>query len=393
MRPPLHLMIGSFGTITAAGILSHQFHRDKMSKTSVLSILAVLVLTSWFAWHSRTAEAERVDTVFETTKIKGMTFSARRAPDFTTMDTLASLGTSHVAVVPFAYQRGFTADSVRFDPETNWYTESDRGISELAREAASRGMKVVLKPHIWVGGYSSSEGQTRDKIRYDSDESWARWEASYRRYILHHARLASSIEADLLVIGTELKSVAVEREEFWRGLIAEVRGLYDGKLTYAANWYEEYQHVPFWDALDFIGVQAYFPISDAPNPTREMLVEGWSRHHAELEQIANKFGKPVLFTELGYRSVEYAAEKPWVWASREEYGHLQPDLRLQADLYHAYFESTWSKPWMAGSIFWLWESHGPPSARRRHRPKSLDFTPQNKPATEVMRDWFKGASE
>ncbi len=356
-------------------------------------LLAVLAVMAVANRPKMSANASTVGVAaWDLEKIKGVTFSARRKPDFKSLDTLASLGTSHIAVIPFAYQRGFKSDSVSFNPLTNWYTESDAGISELADEARSRGMGVILKPHIWVGRYSSAEGQTRDKIGYDNEEQWAKWERSYERYILHHAHLANAIEADVLVVGTELMSVATLREDFWRKLIADVRLIYPGKLTYAANWYQEYERVKFWDALDFIGVQAYFPISDAPNPNLERLTEGWSKHHPPLEKIATKYDKPILFTELGYRSVGYAAEKPWVWASREEQGVQEPDYKLQADLYDAYFSSSWEMPWMAGSVFWLWEWHGPPSnTRRRRRSKELDFTPQGKPAVEVMKRWFNEA--
>ena len=44
-------------------------------------------------------------------------------------------------------------------------------------------------------------------------------------------------------------------------MIAGVRQRFDGKLTYGANWggsdaIEEWTHVPFWDALDYIGIAA-----------------------------------------------------------------------------------------------------------------------------------------
>jgi hypothetical protein len=110
-----------------------------------------------------------------------------------------------------------------------WYSETDAGIRALARRADSLGMGLVLKPHVWVG----REGQSRLKIACDDERDWQRWQQQYRCFLMHYARLAEAVEADLLVIGTELAGTTSARTGFWRRLIAEVRGVYAGRLTYA----------------------------------------------------------------------------------------------------------------------------------------------------------------
>ena len=109
----------------------------------------------------------------------------------------------------------------------------------------------------------------------------------------------AAIEA--LAIGTELHRTTVERDADWRRLIAKIRTIYSGDLTYAANWWREYEEIRFWDVLDFIGIQAYFPLTDSESPTLEQLTEGWAQHLAPIEAIQKRFGKPVLFTEIGYK--------------------------------------------------------------------------------------------
>jgi hypothetical protein len=191
------------------------------------------------------------------------------------------------------------------------------------------------------------------------------------------------VDAALLVVGTELATAARTRPAFWRALIAEVRSVYDGPLTYAANWYDEYEHIPFWDALDYIGVQAYFELTDAPDPSRAMLQQSWHPHREALARLARATNRPVLFTEIGYRSAPSAAARPWQWPSRSERGTAPADT-LQARLYDAFFESLWARPWFAGAIIWKWRPDAP-SRPDRH---ALGFSPQDKPAEQVLQRWY-----
>ncbi|MDX1741875.1 MAG: hypothetical protein R3178_11300, partial [Rhodothermales bacterium] len=184
-------------------------------------------------------------------RIRSMTFSTRRPPEPGTLEQLRDLGVSHVTLIPFGYQRAFDSPSIRFDPDRRWFSESDSGITDLARRAGELGMGTILKPHIWVG-HHSTDGQQRDQIGFEDDAAWALWESSYREFILHYADLATRIGADIFVVGTELATAAVDRPHFWEGLIQEVRGRFTGKLTYAANWYREYQSISFWPHLDFV---------------------------------------------------------------------------------------------------------------------------------------------
>ena len=63
-------------------------------------------------------------------------------------------------------------------------------------------------------------------------------ETSYKDYILTYAKAAEELNAEMLCIGTELEQFVIERPNFWKKLIREIRNVYKGKLTYAANWDE-----------------------------------------------------------------------------------------------------------------------------------------------------------
>ena len=271
--------------------------------------------------------------------VKGMTLDSRRIPPDTLLPYLAEIGTSHLTLVSFAYQRELDVPTIRMNPDTDWYSESDRGIKALSVQAETLGMSIILKPHIWVGRYSV-EGQTRANIGFQTEEDWHEWERQYHTYIMHYARLAEEIDAALLVIGTELHRSAVERPDFWYSLISDVRREFEGPLTYAANWWLEYEEVPFWDSLDYVGIQGYFDLSKEPDPDHELLLAGWTPHKAAMRSLSERVGKPVLFTELGYRNVPDAAEKPWRWPEYGESATVEPADSLQARLYEVFFRKS-----------------------------------------------------
>jgi hypothetical protein len=312
--------------------------------------------------------------------VRAVTLDARRRPEDGLLKNLRRLGATHVTLTTFAWQRRADTPRLELHTDGSWYSESDRGIRALSRKADSLDMGVILKPHIWIGGYDS-DGQSRHAIGFDTEAEWEKWESDYRRFVLHYARLAAEVDAHALVVGTELTRAATSRPAFWRDLISEIRTLYDGRLTYAANWHEAYRDIPFWDALDYIGVQAYFPIADRDDPPLTDLVRGWAAHRDSLRALHERTDTPVLFTEMGYRSVAFAGREPWRWPEENPSEPPAPDV--QARCYRAFFATFAPESWFAGAIVWKWH---PESESRR----PTGFTPQNKPAEHVLRRWFRG---
>jgi hypothetical protein len=108
-------------------------------------------------------------------------------------------------------------------------------------------------------------------------------------------------------------------ETGWRELIAAVRERYTGRLTYAAN-FDEYVSVAFWDALDLIGVNAYFPLRRhylpriRPPELEALLESRWSVVLERLDAFRRAAGledRRVLFTELGYSRRSHSTIEPW----------------------------------------------------------------------------------
>lgn len=341
-------------------------------KNPTLLVLAAGVALVAVWWMTRPEGAGLPSRTVD--RVQGITLDARRAPGTPQLERITRLGTTHVAVIPYAFWR---EDTLRFNPEGRWYSESDAGILDLADSLRSRGIGLILKPQVWLG-----RGGFPGDLDFQSEEEWARFESGYREYALHHAFLATRADADWFVVGTELARSAIKRPAFWEALIAEVRVRYHGKLSYAANWYGEVDSVRFWDQLDAIGVQAYYPLAEVNSPPDPVLAVSWRRHGSGLSRLSRKWGRPVLFTEIGYRSMANAAIEPWAWTPRP--GEHRADVDLQARLYASFFRGPWEKSWVAGVVIWKWYGEDPTA---RHE---LDFTPQGKPAEAIIQEAFGG---
>ncbi|HEX6202283.1 MAG TPA: hypothetical protein VF100_04705, partial [Thermoanaerobaculia bacterium] len=287
------------------------------------------------------------------------------------LDRLAGLGTDAVSLMPFAFQAATDAPSLRY-LNRHPRSETDAGMVHAGRLAAGRGMVVLWKPQIWLRGGWSGEVAMADEA------AWAAWWRSYRRFLVHQAVLARWAGADLFAVGTEL-GATVHREDDWRATIAAVRRFFPGPLTYAANWYGDFERVPFWDALDLLGIDAYRPLAESPEASPRELVAGARAALAPLAAAARRHGKRVLLTEAGFAAHRAA----WV-APHEEGGEPAPED--QATAYRALFAALGladCRPpdWLAGVFLWKAFSDEVPGAPAGTRP---DFRFLGRPAEQVV---------
>ena len=132
----------------------------------------------------------------------------------------------------------------------------------------------------------------------------------YYRWMRHYALLAEMYEADMLCVGVEFAQATLAREEDWRQLIRRLRGIYRGPLVYAANWGEEYEQLAFWDELDAIGLNCYYPLGQEDSLDLPELTRRFSAILDKVEKTANKWNKPLFFTEIGFRSVAAPWQQP-----------------------------------------------------------------------------------
>lgn len=300
------------------------------------------------------------------------------------MDSLRSLGVNWTAITPFGFQESASADHiVGFGELEAKELDPSMRVDDLAEEirlARQRGIQVALKPHIWSHDFWDGS-QWHGTVQQSSTQAHAQWWNSYRAMTLHYARLAQDAGADLFCIGTELVIMTTTYSDEWRTLIADVRKIYRGKLTYAAHWEREFDSIQFWDALDYIGITAYFPLNVPDTATVEQLSEAWKPHLARIDQLANATNRPVLFMEVGYRPATGTFREPW------KYDGGEIDYDAQRRAYEAMFRAATVHPWFKG-VF-LWKAFTDPDRAARHG-EDMGFTFRRKPAERVVKRWFLG---
>lgn len=309
--------------------------------------------------------------VYSGQKMRGVNLVApSKEIDSSVFSPIRQVNAEWVAVIPYGFCRE-GEPHFHFNMNKMWWGETKDGTAKTIELAHQSGLKVMLKPHAWVG-----RGMYTGDFDLKTEADWQTFEKDFGDYILTNARIADSMKVDLFCIATEMDNFAFKRAPFWRSMIKQVREIYKGPLTYADNW-NNYPRNPFWADLDFIGVDAYFPLSSEKHPSIETLQKGWLTHLDELEAFAAKLQKPILFTEFGYRSVDFATEKPW-----ESHDTKTDNPALQADAYRAFFKEVWPRKWLAGAFAWKWFLHQPRDSRRDA------FSPQQKPAEAVLREEF-----
>ncbi len=281
-----------------------------------------------------------------------------------------------VALMPFAFMQSIDSPRIYYNSQRQWKGESIDGIKETATSFKTKDMKVMLKPQLWIGN-----GMFTGHIKMTTEVNWRVLEQQYEMYILDFAKAAEAVHCDMFCIGTELNSFVSQRPMFWDSLIIKVKKYFTGKITYAENW-DSYDKVLFWKQLDYIGIDAYFPISEQQLLTASVLKNGWEKHKQAIKAIHAKTGLPVLFTEYGYRSTDYNAKEPW----KEIKAPVNVDNQTKA--LEALYKQFWTEPWFAGGFLWKWYDNSNVGEANIN-----DYTPQYKPAEDLIRKVYSGSRE
>ena len=311
-------------------------------------------------------------------KINGVGFVSNDQPiSAENVKPIININANYVALNPFAFMMGLESTKITFNSKHQWFGETAEGIKQYAKVFKDNGIKIMLKPQIWI-----MNGKYTGHIKMTSEKDWVTFEKSYSDFILYYAQIANTIKADVFCIGVELEKFTTSRLMYWQTLINKIRSIYKGKLTYASNW-DEYKKVLFWNQLDYIGVDAYFPLVDTRTPQLNGLVSAWKKHKLELYQAHKYYNKPILFTEYGYRSTNFTTKEPW---NSEHKSDNQTNMKAQVVALSAIYHSFWSENWFKGGFIWKWH----PDHLKSGGENNNRFTPQNKPAEIIIKKVYGG---
>lgn len=309
-------------------------------------------------------------------------------------------------IQPAPGDRADCARRPRFD-QTRCQTPSIASETRAIAYASSLGLKIVIKPLVDVGRDGRSP-KSRDDVELNAVEQRNAWFASYRAMLAQYARLARDVRAEMLVIGTGLTKMSNDAEDFaqWRTIIRDLRsgelmgdgrGGYAGALTYAASPTAVFADAAdpgrrafFWDDLDLIGVEGFWPLVSGKDPAHDdpsvgRLRQGWTLNFlaggmppgAALRALHAEYGKPVLLTGLGYLSRGGTAADPTKGNDAQRDAGGRYNTRAQERPYRAAFDF-WSavarrEGWFRGIYWWNWNA-GLRDVRNG------DYSPQGKPA-------------
>ena len=336
-------------------------------------VLLALIHTSFLPdmhdfWFGRMPFSERVETVQEKFQ-KGMVLPLfaleQDYPYKKALDEIAELGARSVSFFVTNYQEDIRSNYIYL----NQRAAEPLQLAEIIEYAHRRGLSVFLFPTLHIQHLGKKEW--RGVLQPTEPELW--W-SNYFKMIRFYVHIARANQVELFSIGSEL--CAMEQDyTHWSQIVQYCRKNYAGMLTYSANW-DHYKNISFMKDLDFLGLNAYFGLTHKDNPTLAELLQAWKPARERVEDAYREYQIPILFTEIGYPSVDRANENPWNYFSS---GRL--DLEEQKLCYQAFVE-TWDPPptYLHGVYFYNWWGSGGIGDR--------DYTPRDKPAESVLRTWY-----
>ena len=281
---------------------------------------------------------------------------------------------------------GISSTDIRLDFEAPW-SSNRAAVLRLIAQAHARGLRVLLVPHLWIDlpGWRGEIGEkdSAGARRVFSDDEWTRWFRSYTRFVTEWARVAEEGRAEMFSVGVELKSSSSTRGE-WFAVVDAVRGVYRGPLTYSSNW-DEVPNVIFWDRLDVVSLQAFYPLAEHEGATLDELRVGARRRADDLERWAAREGRSVLFAEFGYKAVVDTTLRPWEWP--DGMTHVRVSAHDQADGYRALLEAFVGRPWFVGGYVWRYYANPWDSSQE----DAWGFSPRDREGEAVLRALYDPA--
>lgn len=313
-------------------------------------------------------------SIFGQSKINGVSFVAsNREIKNESIKPVLKINANWVTLMPFAFQKDISDSKIIYDDIRQWWGERKIGVQKTAEMFHSKNIKIMIKPQIWIpNGFTGH-------IKMNSETDWIAFENNYEKFILDYAKVAQTTNCELFCIGTELNVFIISRPNFWNQLIKKIRKIYLGKITYAENW-DTFENVPFHSELDFIGIDAYFPLSNEKTPELKKLTNAWKPIKLRIQKLSKRFDKKIIFTEFGYQSKDFTANEPWEHSKK-----AAVNLIAQQNSIAVLLAGFWKEKWFEGGFLWKWyDNHEQVGGNL-----DTDYTIQNKPSEQVLAKFYK----
>jgi hypothetical protein len=292
------------------------------------------------------------------------------------LDELVRLGVNAISITPFGRIWSLQSTQIERDFELP-FAQNQAAVLRLVADAKARGMRVLIVPHLWV-----ETSGWRGELDPGSEPGWLAYQKSYREFVLDWAKLARRAGADALSIGVECKSWSGRFGAYWSALIADVRATFPGQLTYSANW-DEAEDVLFWDQLDFVGINAFYPLADHADASYATYADGAARAVERALALGRLVAKPIVFVEIGYTTRRDAAVKPWLWP--DDMHDVAIDEWEQARALSALMGAAITQPAFRGLFVWRYYANLDDVSQEA----SWGFSPHGKLAEPLLSNVFQ----
>jgi len=318
-------------------------------------------------------------------EIKGFTYGFDgqrgdyRSPEgIDSMEKLAATGTEWACLAFIVYQEKYSSTKIMFDYKKGI---TDKDLISAIEKLHSLGMKVCLKPVI-----NSRDSVWRARITFPDesdkglDEYWNEWFSYYQAFLCHYAEIAADTNCEMFCVGCEMGGTEY-KEKHWRETVAMVKDIYKGPLMYNTNHGHEEQ-VQWFDAVDYVGVSAYYPLAEGKEATEENMYQSWLERKSDLKKLSDKWNKKIIFAEVGIRSAAGCAVMPWDYLHRD----LPYSEEEQANFYNSCMRAFFHEPWFAGFFWWHWDTN---LYSLKEAKTDRHFGIYGKNAETVLREWYK----
>jgi len=271
--------------------------------------------------------------------------------------------------------------TVLLDQTSPTSTHIGTGLSTVSVNALASGIITArtLGYHVFVVPLMSVDvaGAWAASIQFSTYQEEQEWFDSYWQVRQPYYVAAAQAGADQVSIGTELEWLQQNAPaSLWNTLIARVRSVFPGKITYNMNWTSLYIPPPAWltnKQLDLIGISEYIPLIDAPvrvDPTKIYLL--WRNNiKSFLDKLANELGKHLIISEIGYRNSADTLYHPWFPMSTIS----PPDPTEQAAACNAALANVVHDSDIVGIFFWGWDG-------------VQGYKLSGQPAVAVLHKWY-----
>jgi hypothetical protein len=287
---------------------------------------------------------------------------------------MATTGANWVALNIPLTQDNASSEDIHSDPVL---TPTVDALGHAVDEAHRQHLHVMLRPIV-----VAKDGTSRGDFL---PPSAGKWMVSYTAALLPYLDVARTHHIDMVSLGSGYSRI--ESGAAWGDLIRHARAGFSGSLTYGAAHAPGaggggYQAVPFWATLDYVGIEAFFPVATSTGQTVQDFKHGWQNVATEIQTWARtgSSGKPILFTAVGLPALAGAGVQPG------KIDMAAPvDTMVQVADCQAFFETFASQAWLTGAFWYAWEAQSVNSSRPANA-----YAVQDQPALATLQTAFGG---